>query len=27
MIEADSELAMRTHAENIANAIRQEIGA
>ncbi len=27
MIEADSELAMRTHAENIANAIRHEIGA
>ncbi len=26
MIEADSELAMRTHAENIANAIRHEIG-
>lgn len=27
MIEAESELAMRTHAENIANAIRHEIGA
>ena len=27
MIEAESELAMRTHAENIANAIRLEIGA
>ncbi|GAC1357830.1 MAG: phosphoglucosamine mutase [Acidobacteriaceae bacterium] len=27
MIEADSEVAMRTHAENIAKAIRQEIGA
>ncbi len=26
MIEAESELAMRTHAENIANAIRSEIG-
>lgn len=27
MIEAESELAMRTHAENIANAIRHELGA
>ena len=27
MIEAESELAMRTHADKIANAIRQEIGA
>ena len=26
MIEAESELAMRTHAENIANAIRSELG-
>jgi len=26
MIEAENELAMRTHAENIANAIRHEIG-
>ncbi len=26
MIEAESELAMRTHAENIANAIRHELG-
>ena len=27
MIEAESEVAMRTHAETIANAIRHEIGA